>query len=535
MKVTELERQEFKKRYNQLYTEGGLTKTQAISIIADEFDRGKTTIYDNIHMPDESGIEIAEPIIRESPEFIPKSMPSVGYEKRRGNKTYILTGWEIRIGINEPFLECLDTLAKELNAEQLLVPIWHKDVDFVPQRLKDQFEIINEGIEFNDNLIFHYSPTHALVTSALAGWAGAFPGKSVILGGLIKELTTEPSHISCKQLMTTGSVGYLDAGYEQYDGIKPDYDSTIHTDFYRRWNNVAGRNQGKTTAIAQKFIVPSALIVDIIDDNIFLTRYVSMHESGVIYDLDKKITKDKVVKNTPSALVLGDYHVWTMDENTHKVNKEMIEFFKPKETILNDTFDGASVCYHEQNDSILQSKAPSIEEEATLTKKVIKELTNLGKMVYLHSNHCEFLVKWLNSGERFWRTNGNLADCYELQAYRIRTGKHPIIKLLDLETTPNLYFSSDRETYYVNNVVTAHGHEFYRGGGFKSFVKAYNNVVTGHEHKPQVFRNGVCVGATATREQSYSIGVSASMGANCLIQPDDSLQLLNIIGTVWKR
>lgn len=538
MKITKELSDSIYEKYLFYKNQAKFRKKEIYRMLSDDFSIGVTTAWDHSKGREKGVTTVKEPTIK--PILPPKfaSMPSREYKQINnvGKQTYIITGWEIRVGVNEAFLDCLNQIAKEYNAEKLLVPVWREDIPFIPTALKDNFTILDENHKFNSNLIFHYVPTHALVQSPLAGWAGAFPSKTAILPGLIKELITEPSNRYCKQLISTGSVGYLNANYDQYEEITPDHQH--YSPLRRRWESATSRSTGKTTAIAQKFIKPSALIVDVLDDEIFLTRYVTMNNEGVVYDLDKKFTAGKkhFEKSNPLALVVGDYHAYEVEKSSHEATLEMLELLNPNETVVNDFFDGASFNHHEVASAVSFQSAPSIKEEVAITRSLLEEVCNASNFViYLQSNHENFIYKLLDMSERYWRLNGNYADCCELQAYRLKVGNHPIIKLLDFESIPNLAFVSEKDDYYINNTLVKHGHEAYRGGGFRNFAKTYNNIVIGHTHNPGVFRNAVNVGSNAKRDLSYSIGASASMAANAVIQPDSSVQLLPVIGGIWKK
>lgn len=535
MKITKEQSDKIYDRYLFYKNEGKLRKKEVYRLLSDEFDIGVTTAWDH-SKGREKGFTVVTEKAEPKPIELPKvlAMPSRNYKPINGKSTYIITGWEIRVGVNESFLDCLNQIANYYDAEKLLVPVWKEDIPFIPTVLKDNFTILDENHQFNSNLIFHYVPTHALTASPLAGWGGAFPSKTAILPGLIKELITEPSNKYCKQLISTGSVGYLNANYEQYEEITPEHEE--FTFLRRRWTTATNRAVGKTTAIAQKFIKPSALIIDILDDDTFLTRYITMNEDGVIYDLNRKFTsgKKQPESSSPLALVAGDYHAYEVEESSHRATMEMIALLNPGTVVLNDFFDGASVNHHEVSSAVSFHSAPSIAHEAEITKKLLREICDVSNSVlYMHSNHENFIYKLLDMSERYWRLNGNYADCCELQAYRMKTGRHPIIKLLDLDEFENLTFVHEKTDNYINNTLVKHGHEFYRGGGFRSFAKTYNNIVIGHTHQPGVFRNAVNVGTNAKRDMSYSIGASAVMAANGLIQPDSSVQLLPIIDGLW--
>lgn len=539
MKISKEQSDAVYNKYLELKASAKYKKGYIQNLLMDEFGLAKTTTFDHSRGREKGSVVFKETPTEVMKEILPpriSAMPSRAYKQLSGKGTYIITGWEIRVGVNEEFLDCLNQIAKYYNAEKLLVPVWKEDVPFIPTVLKENFSILEENHQFNSNLIFHYVPTHALVASPLAGWGGAFPSKTAILPGLIKELFTEPSNKYCKQLMSTGSVGYLNANYDQYGEITPGHEH--FNPLRRRWETATSRSVGKTTAIAQKFIKPSALIVDVLDDNRFLTRYVTMNEDGVVYDLNKKFVagKKSALISKPLALVVGDYHAYQVEQSSHVATMAMLDFLKPEKTVLNDFFDGASVNHHEVNSAVSFHGAPSIREEASMSKALLKEVCDASEhVIYLHSNHENFIYKMLDMNERVWRLNNNYAECCELQAYRLKSNNHPIIKLLDLDQMKNLSFVTEKTDLYIGNTLVKHGHEAYRNANFKGFARTYNNIVIGHTHSPGVFRNAVNVGTNAKRDMSYSIGASASMAANAVIQPDSSVQLLPIIDGVWNK
>lgn len=526
-------------RYLELRAQGKFKKGVIQEILRNEFNLPRTSAWDHSVGRFKGSVNAPiEPEVREPVKWEPRvsSMPSLEYKKLDNKKkTYIITGWEIRIGVNDKFISCLNKLSDHLDAEKLLVPVWMEDVDFMPEILKENFKILTDNRKFNDNLIFHYVPTHALVQSPLTGWRGAFPGQTAILPGLVKELISEPSVHLCKQLISTGSVGRLDAGFDQYNDI--DEETESYSALKKRWNSVTSRAMGKTTAIAQMFIKPSALIVDIISNKIFVTRFVTMEEDGVIYDLDKKIHyKDGISKSNPLGLVTGDYHFYQYNPTSHKATIEMIREFNPEKVVLNDFFDGASLNYHDVNSEAKIKDAPSVDEEARVTKDGLRQICDeANHVIYLQSNHDNFIDKYLDTHESNWRLGGNYVACCELQAYRLRTGNPPIMSLLEIDKFDNLTFVREDEDHYIGLNILKHGHEVYRGGGLRYFAKTYNNVIIGHTHNPGIFRNSVNVGTNSVLKPSYAIGDNGSMGANALIQPDNSVQLLPIIEGKWRR
>jgi hypothetical protein len=562
--------QELKKEAEALSAKTGLKvkKTQIYKLIAEEFELGMTTIREHSVYRERDGKpktertnhrsstlviqgsteirseaeieEITGNIVsvkgkkEEKTPIVPEviQMPSTEYFVKNKKKTYIITSFEMRVGVSEPFLRCLETLANHLDAEMLLTPVWIPDTDFVPQVLRNSFEVATDNIRFNSNLILHYCQTHALSGSVVSGWRGAFD-ESAIIPGLQKELVTLPAAHIGRQILSTGSVGYLNATYDQYAEFSPSSNKSLH----KRWNKVTSRSAGRTTALAQKYVCPSALIVEIIDDKTFLTRFVTMENEGVIYDLDKKITPGKIEHSNPIALITGDYHCYQMDQQSHQATKEMISFFNPGEVVVQDFWDSASANRYEIGSSVKYSSAPSLQEEKDVTIGVLNELRSLRSPVtYLQSNHCRHLQDVLEMPESSWRYNGNYADFCELQAYRLKTGNPPIIKLLELDKMDDVKFVSEKDFYKPkgSNTLIIHGHNSYKAQSWATFVIPFGRVITGHFHSPQIKRNALCVGTNAIRDMSYSIGASACMGANAVLQPDDSAQLLNIIDGKWK-
>jgi hypothetical protein len=513
MKVTEEEHNKMRELYLKFRSEGN-AKQEARYLVSDAVDRGMTTVWDHT-----SDLDLETPTVERS-RF-----------KAEYPKSYILTGWELRVGIDEKFIECLKQMAQVYDAELLLVPCQASDARYAPEILKDNFHIITEDIIFNKNLVLKYVETNALIQSPLAGHVGAYPDTTCIIPGLVKELRTEPSHHYVKQLISTGSVGYLDAGHEDYSELEAD------KDFAKKWRTMISRKNGKPTAIAQNYISPSALVVDVLDDKTFVTRFVSSHRSGVVYDLNKRFTPTGFEESKPLALVAGDVHAYQVDDMAYEATKEMIQQLNPREVILHDFFDGASVNYHEIGSAVKFFKAPSMSEEAEISKQVLTELCELANRVtYIQSNHDNFLMKFLDKSETLWRLNGNYRTACELQLYRVQEDKHPIIKLLDLDKFKNLKFVPERENHYVGKVLCKHGHEGLSGVrvGFFSLAKTYNFYSQGHEHAPKVFRNAVCVGLIGRMDMEYVVGANGMLPANALIQPDSSQQLLPIIHGEWR-
>lgn len=444
-------------------------------------------------------------------------------------KTMIFVGWEIRTGLTKEFLNLLDQMSAYYNAEVYVTPLWMPDLEFLPPELS-KYNILIENLEINKNLKFKYVPTHALSMSPLQGWAGAHE-KSVIFPGLIKELQTEKSLHLCKQIMTTGSIGKLNAIWNNYGHIT---DDELRDKFNKRWGMVQARRGGRTYEIAKEFTLPSLLIVDIKDDQTFFTRYVTMKNLGTIYDRNLKFTafKETPEISRPEAHVIADIHCKYVDHQKMNATFQMHDEWKPKCSILNDFVDFQSANDHESHDFAKVLQFPTLEEEGDEAKLYLDEICDHSENVfYLQSNHDNFLVRFLAREENY-KIGRNYKKALELRLWQIQNPhRHPVEKLLDLDSKKKVKFVPEREFLNIKGTIVAHGHEGISGRrvGFRALQKVYNNYCQGHTHSPEVYRNGVCTGTSSKLDMDYKIGADAWMHADALIQPDGTTQLIPII------
>lgn len=531
MAFIELDEQEkIRKDYAKELENSKSSPTQVRKYLAAKYKRS----YSTIHKITTVGYKLKQANGQYKKEDVEEAIPAAEIVlPRQYPRTLIFTAWEIRVGVSDAFVDILSQMQKEYNAEVMLTSVWPSDLQFLPPNLS-KFKILMSDMKINENLVFKYVPTHALAMSPIAGWSGAHES-TVILPGLVKDLVTEKSNNLCKQIISTGSIGKLNAFLSHYSHIE---DDDVRTRLVKRWSLVQGRRGGRIYEVAKQFTVPCALVVDVIDSKTFLTRYVTMEKEGTVYDKGLKFTagKDSPVKSTPKALVVGDQHAYTSDTLSSAASFEMINLLNPDTIILQDFFDGASVNHHEWDDFANVVEFPSIEEEAAITKHLlVKYAEAANKIVYLQSNHDDFLIKYLAS-ENNYKYGTNYVKAIELRLWQLQKKQHPIIKLLELDKIKNLTFSSSRDLLKIAGVNIVHGHEGISGRrvGFRAQQKVYNRMVMGHVHSPEVFRNGAVCGTNSILNPKYTIGASGWMAANTLVQPDGSLQLLPIINGKWK-
>lgn len=148
----------------------------------------------------------------------------------------------------------------------------------------------------------------------------------------------------------------------------------------------------------------------------------------------------------------------------------------------------------------------------------------------MQSNHCNFLLSYLDGGEKYWRLNDNYNIAVCLQAFRIETGKHPIRKLLNLEAR-GITFVDEKVDHMCGKTLIKHGHE--GSGGrrttFQALAKIYGNYTQGHTHAPATIGNACCAGLNAKRDQNYMVGANAVAHADVIIHDDGAQQLIMTI------
>lgn len=397
----------------------------------------------------EIDLEILPLVVDSELKFFKKS-------DRNFPKTLIFTSWSVQTPPSSSFVDILKQLSTWYNAEVVISPLKVSELEFVPQSLLD-FSFITQDVQLNSNLKFKYVQTTPTAVSPTSGWSGAHE-ESIILPGLVKDLVTEKSHKLCKQIISAGSVGRLVP--------------------------IENRVNGRAFEIAKQFTVPCALIVDLLDNKTFFTRYVTMEKEGTLYDKNLKFTAgdDGPAISRPSAIVLGDQHAYTADPLSTEASLEMCRELNPKCAVLQDFYDGAACNYHSFDDHAKVCEFPSIEEEAKITRELLEKFCNVNEKVYWKgSNHEDFLLKYL-ANENNYKFGNNYKTAVWLRYRQLISNRHPVEILLDFDSITNLEFVPQKEPLLISKVTTLHGSEGISGRrlGFRAQQKIYNRFVMGH-------------------------------------------------------
>lgn len=261
-------------------------------------------------------------------------------------------------------------------------------------------------------------------------------------------------------------------------------------------------------------------------------------KDGYMYDLNKCYSKDGCVSKDceVSCMVLGDLHAPETDENAIQETIKVIKKLKPKDVMLHDWISYQSINHHEEN-KVLTKLLNITEKTKDLRTEIECALEILNNMAIkcpnstfniVHSNHDEFLMKWLNEGEFVKTDPANRVIGCELFA-NIANGLDPIPSTAFVE---NIKLLPICKSIVINGYeVGKHGDIGIAGarGNTNAYVKTYNKSITGHTHSPKIKESGVVVGTLSKLKLSYNKNsISNWAHANCILFKNSTFQLIFI-------
>ena len=290
------------------------------------------------------------------------------------------------------------------------------------------------------------------------------------------------------------------------------------------------------------------LVVDVLNDDLYLPRLVPAQKDGTFIDMGIKYSeKYGISKAKTSALILGDLHVPRHDRIVMEANHEMMDFFKPAELYIHDLFDGISVSPHTLDDEItrmLQAEEGSdiLEHELQQCYEVLVDLSHrMGnrKIKVVASNHDDFFRRWLAKGA--YRNDYRNARFAHKVLSKLQKGDWPLkVAIEQINKIPKnvefLTLTSDCRPWGYE--CGAHGHLGINGskGSLRSLSTSYGKVIIGHVHQLEVMNGSISVGTSGVIPMPYQEGQpSTSMAGNAVIYEGGLAQALPIIYGKWKK
>ena len=437
--------------------------------------------------------------------------------------TFIVSSYDHRLVVNHGFLSALKKLKYKYNATMFLLPTSvyteEQEASILPEPILSLFDhnYLFEDRYFNDNLVLKPGKSHAFRQNPFGGFEGLHIDKTMVIGGLPRRLITLPSGNGTRKVISAGSAGEL-SYFDPAEGYP--------------------KSSGRNWELQKMYARPSASIIQIHEETkkVF-HRYVQwdFEEEG-IYDLMFFYSgNSEEVKTTKPYMMLGDAHVSEQDIKAWLATKEQIKSLNPERLIIQDVFNGSSVNHHEINRATTYSKdnKPDLIDELILTSSWLDELSEFDIPIdWLHSNHDDFLVKYLDDVKNWTKDRHNAQLSYTLlNEYLKNPEKHPIDNALELGSKNRARWLSNKKDHYFYKTFVTHGHVGENGSrsfNIQKMSKYLNSFAIGHVHRESVINNAMVVGTLSDLNPNYKVGVSAWCHGNGLIHPNGAVQLLSI-------
>lgn len=421
------------------------------------------------------------------------------------------------IDINEEVLETLETYAKWNKAELYL--FWTKS----PK--KGQYGLRSEVF----NRVKDY-----LVTSL------KFEDNSIAAEDLSINYTSKNPLMNLEKVNKNSSI-FIVPHPKQYHKMAP---NDTNDETRQVWstgtisnlefpNTVSGRLDSKNITLG------GILLEYDLYTNKYLPRNLIFKEH-CIYDKNYVYVPNNGVMllNSVPAMVLGDIHFPEHDEKVLEKSVELIEQCNPNVVVLHDIFSLNSINHHELNNPVTRltrqteltkSLKVELEEDIKLLKEWFLDRFPDTLFLVVASNHDNFLMKWLNTGE-FAKAKDK--ETYKLgceMASKIIDGRNPISEMIPT-SYHNIGFLKERDSYQPIPGIECgnHGHIGLAGsrGNTNAYNKTYEQAVIGHTHSSKIQEGTVTVGTNSMLELSYTNTLMDWSHANAIIFANSTIQLV---------
>lgn len=266
----------------------------------------------------------------------------------------------------------------------------------------------------------------------------------------------------------------------------------------------------------------------------YVPRYVVrnlIYKDDYIYDLNNRYSVNSFdSKLSVSSIVLGDLHFPEHSMLALKKSIELINKCDAESVILHDWCSFNSINHHEEYKYLtkVQYNAPTLQDELEESGNLLKnELINKcpNSTFYLvHSNHDDFIKKWLDNGDFIKDKYNAVLGCKMFINYV--ENKCPFF---DYVNHDRLIILNDGDNFSLNGVTLSnHGHGGISGsrGNVKSYNKTYMKSVIGHTHSPQIYENTCVVGTNSKINLNYTSKLSNWAIANAIVHKNGTIQLI---------
>lgn len=459
-------------------------------------------------------------------------------------KVYVITAAQNATPVHEGFWASLKMYAELRNATIMVIPYryrnptslwsqksneaeywWPSIVDFlIPHEVK-----ICKGLQLLGQI--KMQPTAVTPLSGFDGYTGS---DSAILGHPKLQLKTvaTPSKKMPKILTTTGA-----CTIKNYSDSKAGHKSRFH-------HNI------------------SACIVEV-DDDKFHIRHVHGETDGSFYDLEYYYTPHGRTKYGRAAgLVPGDVHAEFVDERVeaalfHGPNS-IAETLNPEVLVYHDLEDFYRRNHHHKGDDLIaygkhHFGRDNVEEGLQVSADFVDKNNRENTVnLIVKSNHDEAFDRWLRDAEpKFDPENARFYYYMKFNQLtnlkRTRTGFetvnafefwcHNPLDQRGLQSSDNTMFLRRDQSFEVAGIeISFHGDIGANGsrGSVNAFSKIGPKTIIGHSHSPGIVEGSYQVGVCAYLDLEYAVGPSSWLHTHCIIYPNGSRALINVINGEWR-
>jgi hypothetical protein len=240
----------------------------------------------------------------------------------------------------------------------------------------------------------------------------------------------------------------------------------------------------------------------------------------------------------PKTLIIGDFHsIETCPKNLQALT-EIAKEYRPEIGVLHDFSSLLSINHHEWHDYKNVIKAPTLEFEQIDANKNLDYIEKLfPKLMYICSNHCNFLTTFLADETKYKLNPQNYKKALELRMWQLETNRHPIIKFLELDKRKKVTFVGQHQDLIICGNVHKHGHEGLLGqkAGFKAMAKAYcYKYCQAHLHGLEIYAGAAQAATSSKLRLGYNNGISNWQNGHLLEHVDGTFQHINVYEGRWK-
>jgi hypothetical protein len=250
----------------------------------------------------------------------------------------------------------------------------------------------------------------------------------------------------------------------------------------------------------------------------------------------------KMTEQQPEAIVLGDWHVGDTCPMVRKETIRTIGNLMPKRVFFHDFFNGHSINHHERRNNISKARmwANKMHVLEAEVKECVKELQFFAnkfpdiEFFIVESNHDQFLAKYIGE-ENFLEDGQNSVFACKMFVSVNEDINTPILQIaMELvgDLPENVTFFKEDDDYRIHGMgLSYHGHRGLNGsrGSGASFDRFNLKLITGHEHTPKIYANGMVVGTSTKLRLSYTKGASSWMNSHGILYSTGKYTLLTII------